>query len=286
MAPRRPLVIRHTFRTYSAPARAPRCALLVAQDMQQTGDRIHSIEGIFSGTVNYVMEATHKGIKFSEAVRYAAERAIVTPVAEPLTVMRLTAAYYPTQPSPCRTAAERGYSEADPRDDLSCLDMRRKLVTTAREIIGMADVEVTDIACESLVPAELADWEPDTTEGAGPIGLQLADALAPFDEAWANRVEEAKAEGKQLKYVGRLDVATGAVSLAIESVAPTDTLALCTGMQNVIAIYSKRYSSEDSGGPLILQGPAAGHELKAMGMFTDVLRLSRTLAEWTIPKIL
>jgi len=227
--------------------------LSTLQDMQQTGDRIHSIEGIFSGTVNYVMEATHKGIKFSEAVR---------------------------------TAAERGYSEADPRDDLSCLDMRRKLVTTAREIIGMADVEVTDIACESLVPAELADWEPDTTEGAGPIGLQLADALAPFDEAWANRVEEAKAEGKQLKYVGRLDVATGAVSLAIESVAPTDTLALCTGMQNVIAIYSKRYSSEDSGGPLILQGPAAGHELKAMGMFTDVLRLSRTLAEWTIPKIL
>ena len=56
-------------------------------------------------------------------------------------------------------------------------------------------------------------------------------------------------------------------------------------MQNVIVVHSARYGAA-AGGPLVLIGPAAGHELKAMGIFTDVLRLSRTLAEWNIPKIL
>lgn len=247
-----------------------------------------------------------------------------------------------------RTAAERGYTETDPRDDLSCLDMKRKLVTTAREIIGMADLETNTLPCESLLPEAVRAWAPDTSEGAASLGAQLAEQLRPYDDEWARRVQEAQASDKVLKYVGRLDAATGEAGLAIEAVHQTHQLALCSGMQNTIVVFSNRcgphpltpryprelpparpgisrsphprgistmveyveqqasmlpssplpiicsppppgilrYGADETGGPLVLQGPAAGHELKAMGMFTDVLRLSRTLAEWTIPKIL
>jgi len=59
--------------------------------------------------------------------------------------------------------------------------------------------------------------------------------------------------GESLKYVGRVHVEAGTVELAIESVKPTQTLALCTGIQNVVVVYSNRYGTDEWGGPLVLQ---------------------------------
>lgn len=221
------------------------------QDMQQTGDRIRRVEGVFSGTVNYVLESVRGGAPFSEAVA---------------------------------AAVAAGYAEPDPRDDLSCLDTQRKMLTLCREIGGMPDLEPEQLLVESLLPDALSGWEPDLASGKS-VGEQLAEQLRPHDGAWAERVAAAEAEGGELKLIGRLDVEAGTAQLQLEVVPPTDTLARCEGMQNVIVVHSARYGAA-AGGPLVLMGPAAGHELKAMGMFTDVLRLSRTLAEWNIPKIL
>jgi homoserine dehydrogenase len=118
--------------------------------------------------------------------------------------------------------------------------MKRKLVTTAREIIGMADLETNTLPCESLLPETVRAWVPDTSPGAPSVGEQLAQQLKPFDDEWAQRVEAAQAEGKVLKFIGRLDVATGEAGLAIEAVHPTHQLALCSGMQNTIIVFSNR----------------------------------------------
>jgi bifunctional aspartokinase / homoserine dehydrogenase 1 len=197
------------------------------RDLRETGDVVDSIEGIFSGTLAYLFNVYDGSVPFSAIVR---------------------------------EAKQRGYTEPDPRDDLSGTDVARKLIILAREM-GLR-LEMSDVKVESLVPADLAGGSID----------EFLNGLTRYDAAMLQRYTAAKNAGKVLRFVGRItangDATVGVVELdakhAFANIALTD---------NVVRFATARYCNN----PLIVQGPGAGPEVTAGGVFADLLRLSAYL---------
>lgn len=197
------------------------------QDLIQTGDRVESIEGIFSGTLAYLFNLYDGSRPFSELVN---------------------------------SAREQGYTEPDPRDDLSGMDVTRKLTILAREI-GL-ELEVSDVEVESLVPAELTDLEvPEFL-----AGLKDSDSLL------GERLAAARAQGKVLRYVAKLD-AQGKATVGLEAIAITHPFATIALTDNIVQFKTRRYAQN----PLIVRGPGAGPDVTAAGVFADLLRLTAYL---------
>ena len=158
-------------------------------------------------------------------------------------------------------AKQAGYTEPDPRDDLNGLDVARKVVIAAREA-GL-DLSLHDVDVASLVPAELEDCSVE----------DYLTRLPEFDSVIARQAMEADAEGKVLRFVGKVDVMakTGTVELAK---FPKDhPFATLQGADNIVEIQSMRYSAEMESTPLIIRGPGAGAQVTAGGVFGDVCKL-------------
>ena len=119
------------------------------------------------------------------------------------------------------------------------------------------------------------------SEGAAPIIEQLCAALEPFDSIMTERVAEATKEDLVLTPRGLVDVEARKASFLFTPLPRDDRLTRAIGNDNIIAITSARYSPQ----PLVIQGPGAGADITAAGLFADLLGLSRTLVEWTIPKM-
>ena len=196
-------------------------------DLRQTGDDIHKIEGIFSGTLAYLFHHFDGQKPFSQIVR---------------------------------EARDAGYTEPDPRDDLSGMDVARKLIILGREM-GLA-LELKDFDLQGLVPEALQD-----------CGIEeFLDGLSDYDQDITDRVMEAREVDQVLRFVGRLQ-ADGQASAKLELV-PTDHLfARIHETDNVVEFVTTRYSNN----PLVVQGPGAGPEVTAAGVFADLLRLSAYL---------
>ena len=113
-----------------------------------------------------------------------------------------------------------------------------------------------------------------------PSSPQFADALSQFDASLP--LQAATAEGQVIVPVGKVDVESGTATVKLELLPTGSLLTRCVGNDNIIAIHSARYSPQ----PLLLQGPGAGAQLMASGLFADLLTLSRSLVEWAIPQIL
>jgi bifunctional aspartokinase / homoserine dehydrogenase 1 len=192
-------------------------------DLRETGDEIVSIEGIFSGTLAYLFNVYDGKTPFSAIVR---------------------------------EAKQKGYTEPDPRDDLSGTDVARKLTILAREI-GL-NLELQSIQLESLVPAELASGSID----------DFLVGMSKFDDAMLARFERAQAQNKVLRYVGRLN-GEGAATVGLLELEKSHPFAHIALTDNIIRFATRRYSQN----PLIVQGPGAGPEVTAGGVFGDVLRL-------------
>ena len=141
-------------------------------------------------------------------------------------------------------------------------------------------IEMNDVACESMMPSELEAWEPDTHDGAPPLAVQLATALKPHDAAVEARVKTATEAGKVLVPVARVCTQSGIAQVVLEELEPSSRLARGEGNDNVIAIHSARYTPQ----PLVIQGPGAGAEITASGLFADLLSLTRSVVEWTLPR--
>ena len=124
-----------------------------------------------------------------------------------------------------REAVRDGLCEPDPRDDLRGMDVRRKVVVLAREL-GLS-LEMEDVPCESLLPAELEAWTPDTSEGAASVAEQLCDALAPFDDALYARVMGAGdgTAGNVPVQLAMVDAETGTASISFTSVPGSNRMA-------------------------------------------------------------
>ncbi|HEY1491122.1 MAG TPA: bifunctional aspartate kinase/homoserine dehydrogenase II, partial [Steroidobacteraceae bacterium] len=197
------------------------------RDLRDTGDDITSIEGIFSGTLAYLFNVYDGTTSFSSIVS---------------------------------DARQRGFTEPDPRDDLSGADVARKLIILGREM-GLA-LELKDVQVESLVPSELA---------AGSIEEFMRE-LPRYDAAMQQRLQAAHARGKVLRYTGKISAA-GVATVGLEELERTHPFANIALTDNVVRFATRRYCAN----PLIVQGPGAGPEVTAGGVFADLLRLSAYL---------
>ena len=186
------------------------------------GDRIHRVEGVLSGSLAWLFNHYDGMRAFSGFVRQA---------------------------------RQAGYTEPDPRLDLSGEDVRRKLLILARAA-GLP-LQADDVRVDSLVPEELA---------ALPLPA-LDAALTQLDAPLAARFKDAYRNGARLRFLGRFDAERASVGL---QALPLDH-PLCGGggTDNRVAIYSDRYPEQ----PLVIQGPGAGADVTAAALLDDVLAI-------------
>jgi len=212
---------------YEATVGAGLPIIATLRDLRETGDRIHSVEGVLSGTLAYLFNV------------FDGKRSFSATVAE---------------------AHSRGLTEPDPRDDLSGLDVARKLVILGREMglaIGLGDVRV-----ESLVPPELRECSIE----------EFLAGLVAHDARMRERRREAAHAGLCLRYVGRLEE-SGDATVGIERVEAKHPFANMALTDNIVRFVTDRYADN----PLVIQGPGAGPEVTAGGVFGDLLRLATYL---------
>jgi len=212
---------------YEATVGAGLPVIQTLRDLRETGDDITGIEGIFSGTLAYLFNVFDGSEPFSSIVR---------------------------------AAKLKGYTEPDPRDDLSGMDVARKLIILGREMgltLEMSDVEVT-----GLVPKSVQNVSVD----------EFMERLPEFDDAMSAMLAGAKKRQQVLRYVGRIDAA-GKATVGLNTLQATHAFANIALTDNVVRFATRRYCDN----PLIVQGPGAGPEVTAGGVFSDLLRLSAYL---------
>ncbi|MCH9648393.1 MAG: bifunctional aspartate kinase/homoserine dehydrogenase I [Deltaproteobacteria bacterium] len=191
-------------------------------DLVATGDRIRSVEGLLSGTLSFVLDRLQEGLLFSQALRQA---------------------------------YDLGYTEPDPREDLSGQDVARKLLILSR--LAHWDLEPEDVKVEPLIPT--ADLESGDLE-------EFWRRLPIHDEAFESKRQAAAESGQRLCYLGILDDKGARIGLStVEGSHPAAGL---RGSDNLVALFTERYSST----PLVVRGPGAGPEVTAAGVFADLLR--------------
>ena len=196
------------------------------RDLIDTGDEVLSIDGIFSGTLAYLFNRFDGSQPFSALVAQA---------------------------------RELGYTEPDARDDLSGLDVARKLVILAREC-GLA-MTLGDVTIESLVPRALWGLSRDA----------FHERLGELDAPMGARLEDARASQSVLRYVARL--CDGKARVGLGALPRTHAFAHIQLTDNVVQFTTRRYCDN----PLVVQGPGAGPEVTAAGVMADLLRVASAL---------
>lgn len=194
------------------------------RDLLDTGDDLVAVEGIFSGTLAWLFNRYDGSCAFSALVR---------------------------------EAHGLGYTEPDPRDDLSGTDVARKLVILARE--SGRELSLDDVRVESLVPEALRAAAPD----------EFMQRLDELDAHFAARHAAAKAQGKVLRYVAQLG-RDGAASVGLVELGREHAFAHLRETDNIVQFSTRRYCNN----PLVVQGPGAGPEVTAAGVFADLLRVA------------
>ncbi len=192
------------------------------QKLFAAGDVLHQFEGILSGSLSYVFGKLEEGMSLSEATT---------------------------------AAKSNGYTEPDPRDDLSGMDVARKLLIMAREA-GLA-LELSDIEIESVLPAGFA-------EGASID--EFMQQLPELDAEFGKRVDAAKADNSVLRYIGSIN--GDKCRVTIQAVPLSHPLAAVKDGENALAISSDYYQPI----PYVIRGYGAGGTVTAAGVFADILR--------------
>ena len=190
--------------------------------LRESGDRIELVLASLSGTIGYIMTQLEDGVNFSQAVE---------------------------------KAKELGYTEPDPRDDLSGIDVARKTLILARTLgyeLNMSDVVVEPLYKQKPGEESVADFLKN---------------LHQSNEVFAEKVKRAKSNNKVLRYIARIHGHDASVRL--EEVDRESPMGRLRGLDNQITITSKRYSFH----PLSIIGPGAGAEVTASGVLNDIQKI-------------
>lgn len=204
-------------------------------DLVDTGDQIVKIEGVFSGTMSFLFNS------FSPVDGAGGNWS-----------------------SEVKTAKELGFTEPDPRDDLNGLDVARKLTILAR-LTGLPVKSPNSFPVQSLIPKEL--------EGLT-SGDEFLQELPKYDAQMEKIKQAANDEGKVVRYVGSITVATNEIKVGLENFDHSNPISMLSGSDNIISFYTKRYGKT----PLIIQGAGAGGEVTAMGVIGDLLKVIRRMS--------
>ncbi len=200
------------------------------RSLHQSGENITAIRGIFSGSLSYIFNRFGvEDVAFSEVVK---------------------------------AAVEQGFTEPDPRADLSGLDVARKLLILAREL-DLA-VSLNDVGIENLVPDNLV--EPDLAE--------FKQRLTELDSVFTAKKAALK-PGQVLRYIGDLSgdlmhTETARLTVSLEAVGGDGPLGRVRGSDSLFEIYTESYGQQ----PMIIQGAGAGAQVTARGVFGDILRIA------------
>lgn len=197
-------------------------------DLVNSGDRIRKIEGLLSGSLSFIFNSFKPGNSFSEIVK---------------------------------EAGKRGFTEPDPRVDLSGKDVARKLLILARE--SGIKMEANDIEIENILPQACLD-APDV-----PAFMKALEANDGHFEKIRNAATE---EGKVLRFIATLEGERAFISL--QSVGPDNPFYNLSGSDNMIVFTTDRYGER----PLVIKGPGAGAEVTAAGVFAEIIRIGNLLS--------
>ncbi|TYT26018.1 bifunctional aspartate kinase/homoserine dehydrogenase I [Luteimonas viscosa] len=213
---------------YEATVGAGLPVIQTLRNLLDTGDELEAIDGMLSGTLAWLFNSYDGSRPFSALVR---------------------------------EARELGYTEPDPRDDLSGLDVARKLVILAREA-GQA-LSLDDVAIESLVPAHLQEVSRD----------EFLARLEELDAPMQARLDEANAGGLALRHIAHLSRGNGA-RVGVVALPAAHVCCHTRLTDNLVQFTTARYASN----PLVVQGPGAGPQVTAAGVFGDVLAIAHSLS--------
>lgn len=192
-------------------------------DLLLSGDKVISIEGVMSGTLNYIFSSFTEGKKFSDVVK---------------------------------EAKEKGYTEPDPRDDLSGMDVARKILILSREA-GL-HLELNDIEVQNLVPKDCQ----------GDISVdKFFSNLEKHDSSFEKLRIDACTKKQKLRYKAVLN--NGKVKVELGSVDDQHPFYSLSGSDNIILLTTERYHER----PMVIRGPGAGAAVTAAGVFADVIRI-------------
>jgi aspartokinase/homoserine dehydrogenase 1 len=224
----------HRFYNYETTVGASLPVIDTLKNLVRTGDHVRLIEGSFSGTLGYVVNEMMAGAKLSEAVR---------------------------------KARELGYTEPNPAEDLSGMDVARKALILAREL-GLT-LSVSDLKVEPLVSTGLP---PDA-----PVE-DFFVALQGLDDQMSAHLEALRQEGKSLRYLARIDPSATGTGRPVCTVGPVSVdgdhpSTRLRGTESFVAFTTERYRQY----PLLVQGAGAGGPVTAAGVLADILKISMTL---------
>lgn len=194
-------------------------------DLMRSGDRVNRIEAVLSGTLNFVFNHYDGSRPFAEVVRHA---------------------------------QNEGYTEPDPRLDLSGTDVARKILILAREAgyrMEMSDIENIPFLPASCFEGSVEDFYRE---------------MERQEEHFRKLLEDAAAKGLKLKYIASL--VDGRTSVGLQSIGTDHDFANLSGKDNAVLFYTNRYAEQ----PLVVKGAGAGADVTAAGVFADIIRAARS----------
>lgn len=192
-------------------------------DLRNSGDRILKLEAVLSGTLNFIFNTISAEVPFSRAVKMA---------------------------------QEQGFSEPDPRIDLSGKDVMRKLVILSRE--AGYEVNLQDVEAHLFIPDELFDCPMD----------EFWRKLPSLDAEFECRRQVLEKEHKRLRFVARMD--HGKCSVGLQEVDSSHSFYVLDGSNNIIRLTTERYNRH----PMLIQGYGAGADVTAAGVFADIMSIA------------
>ncbi len=197
------------------------------QGLIASGDKFEKIEGVLSGTLSYIFNNFKPGVKFVDIVK---------------------------------EAKAKGYTEPDPREDLSGMDVARKILILGREI-GLK-LEPEDVSIDKLLPENC-----EKAENVASFFEELDISNSFFEEM----LNKAASKGEVLRFIATLE--NNKINIGVKSIDKTHPFYMMDGADNVISFTTKRYSDR----PLVIKGPGAGAEVTASGVFADIVAIGSYL---------